>query len=125
MLTTSSNQRAAMMARTKNFALRVIRLVTKLPKNRVARVLGNQLLRSATSIGANYREAARSATKKHFTSILVTALREADESLYWLELLAESEIVKPELIADLRDECGQLVAILAASLKKARANPKR
>jgi four helix bundle protein len=125
MLKTSSNQRAAMMARTKDFALRVIRLISKLPKNNAARVIGGQLLRSATSIGANYREASRTATKKHFTSILVTALREAEESLYWLELLAASGIIKPELLADLRDECGQLVAILAASVKKARANPKR
>jgi four helix bundle protein len=99
-------------------------LLQKLPKNNVARVIGSQLLRSATSIGANYREAARSATKKHFTSIPVTALREADESLYWFELLAESSIVKPELLADLRDECGQLGDILAASVKKARANSK-
>jgi len=108
---------------TKQFALRVIRLVSKLPKNSVSRVIGGQLLRSATSIGANYREAARSSTKRHFTAILTTALREADETLYWLELLAESQIVKPALLADLRDECNQLVAILAASVKKARQSP--
>ena len=109
-----------MMDRTKRFAIRVVRLVSKLPKNNAARIIGGQLLRSATSIGANYREAARSTTKKHFTSILSIALREADETLYWLELLAESELVKPALLADLRDECNQLVAILAASVKKAR-----
>jgi four helix bundle protein len=119
-LKTPSVQRARMMDRTKQFALRVIRLVSKLPRNNVSRVIGGQLLRSATSIGANYREAARSSTKKHFTAILSTSLREADETLYWLELLAESEIVKPALLADLRDECNQLVAILAASVKKAR-----
>jgi len=109
-----------MMDRTKKFAIRVIRLVSKLPKNNAARVIGGQLLRSATSIGANYREAARSSTKKHFTSILSISLREADETLYWLELLAESEIIKPELLVDLLDECNQLVAILAASVKESR-----
>jgi four helix bundle protein len=113
-------QRRDMAERTKRFALRVVRLVAKLPKNDVGRVIGKQLLRSATSIGANYREATRSSTKKHFTSILVTSLREADETLYWLELLAESNTVKPALIADLTNECRQLVAILAASVKKAR-----
>jgi four helix bundle protein len=120
LLRTPSAQRAQMMERTKNFALRIIRLVSKLPKNNAARVMGGQLLRSGTSIGANYREAARSSTKKHFTAILAIALREAEETLYWLELLAESNTVKPELLADLQDECNQLVAILAASVKKAR-----
>jgi four helix bundle protein len=91
-LKNSSQRRADMMERTKKFALRVIRLVSKLPKNQAARVIGGQLLRSGTSIGANYREASRSATKKHFTSILVVALREAEETLYWLELLGEANI---------------------------------
>lgn len=123
MARSGSVQRAEMMERTKKFALRIIRLVSKLPKNQIARVIGGQLLRSGTSIGANYREASRSATKKHFTSILVVALREAEETLYWLELLAESNTVKPELLVDLQDECNQLVAILAASVKRARQNP--
>jgi four helix bundle protein len=108
-----------LVERTKKFAIRIIRLVAKLPKNDIGRVLGKQLLRSGTSIGANYREATRAATKKHFISILVTALREADETLYWLELLTESGVVKPELLADLTDECHQIIAILAASVKKA------
>lgn len=82
-------QRRDLVERTKQFALRVVRLVAKLPKNDVGNVIGKQVLRSGTSIGANYREAIRSSTKKHFTSILVTALREADETLYWLELLSD------------------------------------
>jgi four helix bundle protein len=113
-------QRRDLVERTKQFALRVVRLVAKLPKNDVGRVIGKQLLRSGTSIGANYREAIRSSTKRHFTSILVTALREADETLYWLELLVESGTVRAELLKDLTDECRELVAILAASVKKAR-----
>jgi four helix bundle protein len=113
-------QRRDLVDRTKSFALRIIRLVSKLPSNDIGRVLGKQLLRSGTSIGANYREATRATTKRHFTSILVTALREADETLYWLEILAESGPVKPALISGLTSECRQLVAILAASVKKSR-----
>jgi four helix bundle protein len=73
-------------------------------------------------LAANYREAIRASTKKHFTAILVTALREADETLYWLEWLGESKTVKPELLNDLTNECRQLVAILAASVKTARVS---
>ncbi len=112
-------QRSEMVDRVKRFALRIIRLTSKLPKNRAADIIGRQLLRSGTSIGANYREASRAATKKHFTSIMTTALREADETLYWLELLSESGLVRPELLTEIIDECRQLVAILAASVKKA------
>jgi four helix bundle protein len=113
-------QRQEMVQRTKKLALRIIRLASTMPKSNVGRVISSQLLRSGTSVGANYREAARSATKKHFTAILVTALREADETLYWLELLAESKTVKPSLLSDLIDECNQVVAILSASVRKAR-----
>jgi four helix bundle protein len=115
-------KREEMEERTKKFALRIIRLASNLPKSDVARVIGRQVLRSGTSIGANYREASRSSTKRHFTSTLTVALREADETLYWLELLAESETMKPELLTDLVDECRQLVAILSASVKKARTS---
>ena len=113
-------QRRDLVDRTKKFALRIIRLVSKLPRNDVGRVIGKQVLRSGTSIGANYREATRATTKRHFNSILVTALREADETLYWLELLAESGAVKPAFMSDITNECGQLVAILATSVKKSR-----
>jgi four helix bundle protein len=111
--------RTEMASRTKKFALRIIRLVSHLQTESTARTIGNQLLRSGTSIGANYREAARANTKKHFTSILTVALREADETLYWLELLSESGTVKPELLQELVSECNELVAILAASVKTA------
>ena len=117
-------QRSEMIDRTKRFALRIIRLVSKLPKNRAADIIGRQLLRSGTSIGANYREAARASTKRHFTSIMTVDLREADESLYWLELLQDGEIVRAKLLGDIIDECRQLVAILAASVKKASRSPR-
>lgn len=114
-------QRTEMAERTKKFALRIIRLVNSLPENKVGRTLGNQLLRSGTAIGANYREAARAGTKKHFTSILTISLREADETLYWLELLEESETVKSALMQPLMIECREIVAIIAASVKTARS----
>ena len=110
-----------MSERTKSFALRVIRLVNSLPENKVGKTIGGQLLRSGTSIGANYREAARAGTKKHFTSILTIALREADETLYWLELLKESETIKPQLLESIIEECSELVAIISASVKTARS----
>jgi len=97
-----------MVDRTRQFALRVIRLVSNLPTGRAADIIGRQVLRSGTSIGANYREAIRASTKKHFASTLGIALREADETLYWLELLRE-----------IIDEKNQLVAILASSVKTA------
>jgi four helix bundle protein len=107
--------------RTKKFALRIIRLVSKLPKSEVGRVIGGQVLRSGTSVGANYREASRAGTKKHFASLLATALREADETLYWLELLVESGVVDASLLDDLIDECNQLVAIFTASVRTAKS----
>lgn len=112
--------RVEMVERTKTFAQHIIRLAAKLPRTDVSRVSARRLLRSGTSVGANNRAASRSSTKKHFTSILTMALREADETLDGLELLAESGEVKPALLADLLDECCQLVAILSASVRTAR-----
>ncbi|MCC6492752.1 MAG: four helix bundle protein [Pirellulales bacterium] len=109
-----------MLERTKKFALRIIRLASKLPKSDVARVVGGQVLRSGTSISANYREASRCATRKHFASTMTIALKEADETLYWLELLAESETVKPAPLTELLVECNELVAILTASVRTAK-----
>ena len=105
--------------RTKDFALRIIRLVNALPKNQISWTLGKQVLRSGSSIGAYYREACRATSKKHFGSILAIASGEASETLYWLELLSESETVKPELLSDIISECNELVAILTASVKSA------
>ena len=106
-----------LQARTKAFALRIIRLVAALPKSRLGDVLGRQLLRSGISIGANYREALRASSRKQFISTLEIVLREADESLYWLELIAESAVMKPSRLAPLTVECHELVAILAATIR--------
>jgi four helix bundle protein len=116
--------------RTKEFALRVIKLVSALPRGAVGDVLGRQLLKAATSVGANYREALRASSRRHSTSIIEITAREADEALYWLELLAESGVMKPSRLSKLIEECGELVAIFASTAKTTRnttgttANPK-
>jgi four helix bundle protein len=112
--------RETLKLRTKQFSLRVIRLATALPRNRVGDVLGRQVLRSGTSIGANYREALRASSKRHFVSTIKVVVREADETAYWLELLGESNTVKPALLSDLVRECGELRAIFAKTAQTAR-----
>ena len=109
-----------MKKRTKQFALRIIRLSAALPKTREADVLGRQLLKSGTSIGANYREAVRASSRRHFVSNLEICLREGDETIYWLELLAEAGIVPEKRLSDLLDECNQLVAIMTATVRTAK-----
>ena len=106
--------------RTKQFALRIIRLVAALPKSRFGDVLGRQILRSGTSIGANYREALRASSRKHFISILEIVLREADETSYWLELIAESELIKASLLGPLNSECNELIAIFVSTIRSAK-----
>lgn len=109
-------------ARTKEFALRVIRLFCSLPKNTQAQVLGKQALRSGTSVGANYREAKRSRSKPEFISIIGVCIKELDETAYWLELLIESDIVSSQKLKDLYQECDQLIAILTTISKKTKAS---
>ncbi len=110
--------------RTQQFALRIIRLCERLPHRPAARVIGSQLLRSGTSVGANYRAARRARSDADFTSKLGIVLEEADESVYWLELLATSGIVPQEKLAPLLNEAEQLVAIFAASRITAQATAK-
>ncbi len=98
--------------RAKAFALRVIRMYSKLVKNdTVAQVLGKQVLRSGTSVGANYREASRSRSKAEFTSKIGDCLKEIEETEYWLELLVDSGCVSATKMAELLDETRQLIAI--------------
>src|SRR5512142_212035 len=101
--------------RTKTFALRVIRMYSALPKDRVAGVLGYQALRAGTSVGAQYREACRSRSDAELVSKLESTLQEIDEMAYWLELLEESKIVKPSRLAALRAEADELTAIFVAA----------
>src|SRR5262245_6933034 len=106
--------------RTKNLALRVIRLVDSLPTGRVADVIGKQILRSATSVGANYRAACRSRSDAAMIAKLDIVLEEADETLYWLELLIESSLIPAKRLADLIAETDEITAMTSASLKTLR-----
>lgn len=108
--------------RTKKFALRVIRVVESLPAGRTADVIGKQLIRSGTSVAANYRASCRAKSPADFISKMGIVEEEADESLYWMELLVESSLVKKELLADLMDEADQLVAIIVSSINTARGH---
>ncbi|SRR5712692_1885690 len=108
--------------RTKAFALRVIKLFGALPRQTVAQVLGKQLLRSGTSVGANYREAYRARSDAEFVAKLGDCLKELDETAYWLELLAESGILPVELLALLQDECNQLIAIFTTISKRVKSH---
>lgn len=107
-------------ARTRHFALRVIRLVQALPKTPVADVLGKQVLRSATSIGANYRAACHAQTKPVFVAKMSTVVEESDETIYWLELIRDAELVKPEQLSELIDEADQILKIMPSSRNTAR-----
>ena len=110
--------------RTKAFALRVIRMYSKLPKNdTVAQVLGKQVLRSATSVGANYCEASRGRSKAEFISKIGDCLKEIEETEYWLELLVDSGVVSATLMAGLLDETRQLIAIFTTIDKHSKENP--
>jgi four helix bundle protein len=108
--------------RTKEFALRSMRLVDSLPARRSCDVIGNQLLRSATSVGANYRAACRARSPAEFIAKMGIVEEEADESGYWMELLMDGEIVKREVLGDLHTESNEIVAMVVASIKTARHN---
>jgi four helix bundle protein len=106
--------------RTKLFGLRTIKLVEALPPGKAANMIGNQLLRSGTSVGANYRSACRARSKPEFISKTSISIEEADESLYWMEMLIEAEITPKEKLAALMKECDEIVSILTASVKTAK-----
>ena len=108
--------------RTKTFALRVIKLVEALPETTTAAVLGKQLLRSATSVGANYRAACRARSQAEFIAKMGIVLEEADECGYWLELLSESGVIPAARLVDLQRESEELTAIMVSSIKTAKAS---
>lgn len=107
--------------RTKSFALRVIRMSDVLPKTHSGNVIGNQILRSSTSMAANYRAAGRSRSKAEFITKMGVLVEEADETLFWLELLRDSAIIKASKLESMLDEANQLLAIFTASRRTARA----
>lgn len=116
-----TSQVFALKPRTKKFALRIINLYTSLPKKTEAQVIGKQILRSGTSVGAQYREASRSRSNAEFISKMESALQELDETAYWLELLVEAGIVAVNKLKDLQKETEELIAIFVSSVKTAKA----
>ncbi|MDQ3254296.1 MAG: four helix bundle protein [Acidobacteriota bacterium] len=111
-----------MKKRARAFALRIIRLVEALQRNRTADVIGKQLLRCGTSVGANYRSSSRARSQADFISKMGIVEEEADETIYWMELLVESGLVKSGRVTNLLDEANQIVAIVVSSIKTARVN---
>ena len=120
----NSEKQRDLRERTKEFALRIVRLYAALPKTTEAQVLGKQVLRSGTPVGANYREATRARSTAEFVSKVGVDLQELEETDYWLELLVDSGIVPEARLADLRDELNELTAILVSSVKTAKKRMK-
>ena len=108
--------------RTKMFAVEVIRAFAVLPKVEAARIKGRQFLRSGTSVAANYRAASRARSKAEFIAKLGIVVEEADETLFWLDLLVDSALVRPNVFQGLRNECNELVRIFSSSLATAKSN---
>lgn len=108
--------------RTKQFGLRILNLVDALPKTTAGRAIGNQLVRSGTSVGANYRAACRSRSKAEFIAKIGTVAEEADESAFWMELIMEGGLLKHELVSLLHQEAEELTAIFTASGRTAKLN---
>lgn len=106
--------------RTKNFALRIINFVETFPNSFLGRHVGGQLIRSGTSVAANYRAACRAKSKADFIAKMGIVEEEADESAFWIEFAVETNLVKAERTLDLRDEANQLVAIFVSSINTAR-----
>jgi four helix bundle protein len=106
--------------RTTKFALRIVRTFVALPKKTEAQVLGKQMLRSGTSIGANYREAHRARSKNEFIAKCGDCLREAEETAYWLELLVGAEIIAAAKLDPLRQETDELIAIFVTIVKRSK-----
>lgn len=109
-----------MKSRTKKYALRVIKAVQSLPRDRVADILGGQLLRAGTSVGANYRAACRAKSTADFVNKLKIVEEEGDESLFWMELLVESGITPQHKLSELMKEGDEIVSIVVAALKTTR-----
>jgi four helix bundle protein len=112
-------------ARTKSFALRVIKLYVSLPKTSEAQVLGKQLLRSGTSVGAHYREACRAKSDADFISKIEGALQELEETSYWFELLIESNIFGADRLSPLCEEANELLAMFVTIVKNVKARGRR
>jgi four helix bundle protein len=110
----------AFRARSKSFALRIIRLVESLPRKPSADIIGRQVFRSATSVAANYRAAQRARSKAEFISKISIVVEEADETVFWLEILQQSGLIPAARLQELSREANELLAIFAASQRTSR-----
>jgi four helix bundle protein len=115
--------RVDLRERTKKFALRIIKLYGALPTSVEAQVLGKQILRSGTSVGAHFREAYRSRSDAEFVSKLEGGLQELEETIYWLELIHDTEILPASRLTSLTNEANELAAIFVTCVKKVKHNP--
>ena len=111
-----------LQTRTRGFARRIVKLADSLPNTISGRAIGMQVIRSGTSIGANYREACYGRSQKDFTSKISIAYSECQETIYWLEVIADTELVRPTRLKGIISEANELAAILCASIKTSRAN---
>jgi four helix bundle protein len=117
--------RDEMKNRTKAYANRVVKLCSALPENWIAQTLGKQLLRSGTSVGANYRAVCRAKSNPDFINKLRIVEEECDESLFWMELLVDNNLVKAGRVDELMKEADELLAIVVSSAKTARSSHQR
>ena len=120
-----NNKERNLSVRTKQFAIRVVRLVRALPKNLEGNCIGNQLFRCGTSVAANYRAVCRARSKADFIAKLGIVIEEADESAFWLELIIDLGLLKNELLVNLLQEANEILAIMIASSNSARKNIKK
>lgn len=108
-------------ARTRTFALRIIRLAESLPSTPTAHAIRNQMLRSGTSVGANYRAACRAKSRRDFVAKMGIVEEEADETSYWIELLIDSGLINRERVVDLLKEADEILAMVVSSIKTAKS----
>ena len=113
-----------LIKRTKQFALKILKLTATIPSTIEGRVIANQLTKSGTSVGANYRAACKARSRAEFITKIGVVEEEADECIYWLELVIEANLLKKELVEPLLKEAGEIVAIMASSRKSATINRK-
>jgi len=121
----NSEQPQDLRTRTTDFALRIIKLYTSLPKSTEAQVLGKQVLRSGTSVGAHYREGHRAKSDADIVNKFETALQELDETDYWLELLVKAQILPAQKVESLRKETSELLAIFTTIVTKIKNRMKK
>jgi len=114
--------KAELLARTKSFSLRILKLVDQLPRTTSGRAIGNQLVRSGTSIGANYRAACRSRSRAEFAAKLGVVAEEADETVYWLELVCDGNLIPANKLTELLREADELTAIFTAGRRTSSKN---